>query len=268
MTLKKIIAFTLTCAISTQAFAHSRWVLPSHFNLSAEQGEWIMVDITASNETFNVDKAMGADLVRIITPNGKPSRASSSYKGHRKSVIDYFLKDPGTYKITNNSEASFITSYTIDGDHKRLSANKTELAGKLPAEAIAIKTTYRYARIESYVTLNAPSDNFKTEGKLLELLPVTHPSDIAENEKVTFKFLFNGKAQKDVAVEITADGARYRNNPQTLTLLSNEKGEITFTPNAAGRYLLVAEHKEDTPNSPLADQQMGSVFLTFEAQLN
>jgi len=268
MTIKKFIALTLTCAISTQALAHSRWVLPTHFNLSAEKGEWIMVDITASNETFNVDKAMGADLVKIITPDGKVSRPSSTYKGHRKSVVDYFLKESGTYKITNNSNAAYMTSYKINGDRKRLWANKEELSGKLPAGAKEIQTTYRYSRIESYVTMNTPSNNFKTDGKLLELIPVTHPSDIAENEKVTFTFLFNGKAQKNVSVEITADGVRYRNDPQTLKLLSNEKGEITFTPKNAGRYLLIAEHQENTPQSALADQQMGSVFLTFEAQLN
>ena len=268
MKLKKLIALTLTCAISTQAFAHSRWILPTHFNLSAENGEWIMVDITASNETFNVDKAMGADLVKIMTPDGKTSRTSSTFKGHRKSVADYFLKESGTYKITNNSNAAFMTTYEIDGDRKRLSANKADRGGKLPKNAKAVQTSYRYSRVESYVTMNTPSNNFKTDGKLLELVPVTHPSDIAENEKVTFAFLFNGKAQKNVSVEITADGVRYRNDPKTLKLLSDAKGEITFTPQHAGRYLLVAEHEETTPKSALADKQMGSVFLTFEAQLN
>jgi uncharacterized GH25 family protein len=268
MNLNKMLAITLACAISSQALAHSRWVLPTHFNLSAEKGEWIMVDITASNETFNVDKAMGADLVSIITPDGKKTRPSSTYKGHRKSVADYFVKDSGTYKITNNSKAAYMTSYTVNGEHKRLWANKAELAGKLPMQATEINTTYRYARIESYVTLNAPTNNFKTDGKLLELIPITHPSDIAENENVTFKFLFNGSVQKNVSVEITADGSRYRNDPQTIKLISNEKGEINFTPKAAGRYLLVAEHQERTPKSAFADKQMGSVFLTFEAQLN
>lgn len=90
MNIRKIIALTLTCAISTQTFAHSRWVLPTHFNLSAENGEWIMLDITASNETFNVDKARGADLVKVIMPDEKISRPSSTYKGHRKSLADYF----------------------------------------------------------------------------------------------------------------------------------------------------------------------------------
>ena len=104
--------------------------------------------------------------------------------------------------------------------------------------------------------------------KQYKSLTVTHPSNIAENEKVTFKFLFNGKAQKNVSVEITANGVRYRDTPNTLKLLSNAKGEITFTPQHAGRYLLVAEHEENTPKSALADKRMGRVFLTFEAQLN
>jgi uncharacterized GH25 family protein len=211
---------------------------------------------------------MGVDFVKIIMPDGKTSRPSSTYKGHRKSVADYFLKESGTYKITNNSNAAYMTTYEIDGDRKRLWANKTELSGKLPDQAKEIQTTYRYSRIESYVTMNTPSNNFNTDGKLLELVPVTHPSDIAENEKVMFKFLFNGKAQKNVSVEITADGVRYRNDPQTIKLRSNAKGEITFTPQNAGRYLLIAEHQENTPKSTLADKQMGSVFLTFEAQLN
>jgi len=85
---------------------------------------------------------------------------------------------------------------------------------------------------------------------------------------LTFKFLFNGKAQKNVTVEVIADGARYRNDPQALKLTSNEKGEIKFTPTSAGRYLLIAEHQENTPKSALADIQVGTVFLTFEAQLN
>ncbi len=268
MNLKKLIVVALTCAISTQAFAHSRWILPTHFNLSAENGEWIMADITASNETFNVDKAMGADYVKIITPSGKVTRPSSTYKGHRKSIADYFLESSGTYKLTNNKNPTYMTTYKVGEERKRISANKGELAGKLPQNAKEIKTSYRFARVESYVTLNAPSDNFKTDGTLLELVPVTHPSDIAENEQVTFKFLFNGKVQKGVAVEVTADGARYRNDPQTLKLISNEKGEINFTPATAGRYLLIAEHQENTPDSALAGTQAGTVFLTFEAQLN
>ena len=94
-----------------------------------------MVDITASNETFNVDKTIGADLVKIMTPDGNVSRLSSTYKRRCKSVADYFLKESGTYKITNNSNTAYMTSYKTNGDRKKLCANKLELRGKLPEGA-------------------------------------------------------------------------------------------------------------------------------------
>lgn len=265
--MNKVIALTLSSLLSFQVAAHSRWVLPSHFTLSADKGEWIMVDVTASNETFNVDKPMGSDNVRIITPNGKKSRPSSSYRGHRKSVVDYFVAGDGTYKITNNGEAGYMTYFKVGDKRQRMRISKAQY-DQLPAGASNVKTSYGLARIESYVTMNNPSDNFATDGRLLELVPVTHPSDIAQGEQATFKLLFNGKAQAKVAVEITREGVRYRNDPQTLKLTSNAQGEVSFTPKHAGRYLLVAEHEQATPNNKLADEASGEVFLSFEVLLD
>ncbi|TWX68473.1 DUF4198 domain-containing protein [Colwellia sp. C1TZA3] len=63
------------------------------------------------------------------------------------------------------------------------------------------------------------------------------------------------------------DGARYRNNPEVVKLTSNNKGEITFTPTQAGRYLLIAQYQQNAKNKALADKEQGAVFLTFEVQL-
>ena len=63
------------------------------------------------------------------------------------------------------------------------------------------------------------------------------------------------------------DGARYRNDPEAVKLVTNNKGEITFTPIKAGRYLLIAEYQQGAQNTTLADKEHGGVFLTFETQL-
>jgi uncharacterized GH25 family protein len=267
MNIKKAALFTLAIAISSQANAHSRWLLPSHFALSSEQGEWIALDATASNEVFNVDKALSIDSLSILTPAGERVRPSSSYKGHRKSVADYFVEESGTYKITSNAAPYYFSSYKLDDKRQRLRANKVELTAQLPKEAKNVNTTYGFARVESYVTMNNPTKNYASDGKFLELLPITHPSEIVEEELATFAFTFHGKLQAGVEIEITQDNARYRNAPQTLTLKTNNKGEITFTPKQAGRYLLVAEYQTEAANKTLADQEKGDVFLTFEVQM-
>ena len=267
MNIKKSLLFCLAVAISGQASAHSRWLLPSHFTLSSEHGEWVAVDASASNEVFNVDKALSIDALSILTPSGKMARPSSSYKAHRKSVADYFIEDSGTYKITNNASASYFSSYKVGDKRQRARANKAELKAMVPANATNLQTTYGLTRVETYITMNNPTENYGTDGQFLELLPKTHPAEIVENEAATFAFTYHGKAQAGVEIEITPDGARYRNTPDVLKLTTDKNGEVTFTPAHAGRYLLIAEYEQDAKNKTLADKEQGGVFLSFEAQL-
>lgn len=254
-----------------QASAHNRWILPSHFNLSNDKGEWVMADITASNETFNVDKPMGADKLEITGPNGKRVRVGSSYRGHRKSVVDIHLEDSGTYQFKMGGEASYWTSYQLIGDEKKhwlRGVNKLQRQGQLPKGAINAHTMESYANVLSYITLNTPSKGFKTTDKGLEFVPVTHPSDVAQGEQAQFKFIFNGQPQAGVSVEIVREGVRYRNDQNVLKLTSDKKGIINFTLAQAGRYLLMAEHQSDVKHNPQADTVGGQIFLTFEAVLD
>ncbi|MGB1262502.1 MAG: DUF4198 domain-containing protein [Cognaticolwellia sp.] len=267
MKFKTSLLFCLALAVSSQASAHSRWLLPSHFTLSSEQGEWLAIDATASNELFNVDKALSIDGMSILTPSGKKSRPSSSYKAHRKSVADYFVKESGTYKITNNASASYFSSYKVGDKRQRARANKIQLKALIATNATDLQTTYGLTRVETYITMNNPTENFASDGLFLELLPKTHPAEIVENEPATFAFTYHGEVQAGVEVEIISDGARYRNTPNTLKLTSNQEGEITFTPSHAGRYLLSAEYQQTAKDNTLADKEHGGVFLTFEVQL-
>ena len=267
MNIKKTLLLSLAFAISSQASAHSRWLLPSHYTLSSEQGEWVALDATASNEVFNVDKALSIDSLSILTPLGEKTRPSSTYKVHRKSVADYFVKESGTYKVTNNAPASYFSSYKVADQHLRARVNKLELKALTPNNATDLKTTYGLTRVETYITMNNPTENYAIDGKFLELLPKTHPAEIVENEEVIFAFTYHGNIQAGVKVEIMRDGARYRNNPEVVELVSNNKGEINFTPKQAGRYLLIAEYQQNAQDITLADKEHGGVFLTFEAQL-
>ena len=270
--LKLLSLLALTFAASTQA--HNRWILPTHFNVSAEEGGkpvWIMADVTASNETFNVDKPMGSDRFSILKPNGKPSRPGSSFRGHRKSVVDINLAESGTYKMFLDSDVSYWTRYEMAGSDEAKwlrGANKATRDARLPKGAKNVKTMASKAQVMTFVTLNEPTNNYGVSNEGLELKPITHPSDIAQNEQVTLQMLFDGKPQQGVKVEIIKDGARYRNDPEALELKSNKNGEVTFTLKDAGRYLLMANYRSESSDNPLADEVGGQIFFTFEAVLN
>lgn len=132
-----------------------------------------------------------------------------------------------------------------------------------------VVTQLSYTRAESYITVGKPTEKaLEIESKLLELKPLTHPSDIIEGEAVTFQFFFDGKPQQGVTAEITREGTLYRNHQEQIDVVSDKDGKITFTPDVAGRYLMKANYKGELNNHPLADKASANVHLTFETLLN
>lgn len=258
-------------AAATTAQAHPRWVLPSHFTVSKEGGDWLTFDVTASHGTFVFDKPAGSEQAFVIMPDGRSERPNFVVRGKRRSMFDFFFVEEGTHKVAINNQPSYYTQYKAGRRDtvKWAKASKADRASVIPEKARDVVTQLSYTRAESYVTVGMPTDKaLEIEGKLLEMKPITHPSDIIEGEEVTFQFFFNGEPQQGVTAEITREGTLYRNHQEQIDVVSDKDGKITFTPDVAGRYLMKANYKGELKNDPLADKASVNVHLTFETQLN
>lgn len=258
-------------AAATTAQAHPRWVLPSHFTVSKEGGDWLTFDVTASHGTFVFDKPAGSEQAFVIMPDGRSERPNFVVRGKRRSMFDFFFVEEGTHKVAINNQPSYYTQYKAGRRDtvKWAKASKADRASVIPEKARDVVTQLSYTRAESYVTVGMPTDKaLEIEGKLLEMKPITHPSDIIEGEEVTFQFFFNGEPQQGVTAEITREGTLYRNHQEQIDVVSDKDGKITFTPDVAGRYLMKANYKGELKNNPLADKASMNVHLTFETQLN
>ncbi|CAH1523518.1 putative exported protein [Vibrio owensii] len=258
-------------AAATTAQAHPRWVLPSHFTVSKEGGDWLTFDVTASHGTFVFDKPAGSEQAFVIMPDGRSERPNFVVRGKRRSMFDFFFVEEGTHKVAINNQPSYYTQYKAGRRDtvKWAKASKADRASVIPEKARDVVTQLSYTRAESYVTVGMPTDKaLEIEGKLLEMKPITHPSDIIEGEEVIFQFFFNGEPQQGVTAEITREGTLYRNHQEQIDVVSDKDGKITFTPDVAGRYLMKANYKGELKNDPLADKASMNVHLTFETQLN
>ncbi|WP_282175060.1 DUF4198 domain-containing protein [Vibrio diabolicus] len=258
-------------AATTTAQAHPRWVLPSHFTVSKEGGDWLTFDVTASHGTFVFDKPAGSDQAFVMMPDGRSERPNFVVRGKRRSMFDFFFTEEGTHKVAINNQPSYYTQYKAGRRDtvKWARANKAERHDVLPEQARDVVTQLSYTRAESYITVGMPTDKaLDIEGKMLEMKPVTHPSDIIEGEPVTFQFFFNGEPQEGVTAEITREGTMYRNHQEQIDVVSDKDGKVIFTPEVAGRYLMKANYKGELKDNPLADKASANVHLTFETQLN
>ncbi|MGJ8581275.1 MAG: DUF4198 domain-containing protein [Psychromonas sp.] len=273
---KKISTVAVACAIfggltlSQVANAHPRWIMPSHFAISKEGGDWLTFDVTASHGTFVLDKPAGAENARIVMPDGRQERPDAVLRGKRRSVFDFHFTEEGTHRVQVTNSPSYVTHYKAGkrDTQKRLRASKVERIALLPEGAREVSSTLNYTRAETYITVGKPSEKpFPLEGTYLELLPETNPADIVATEPVRFQLFFNGKPQVGVKAEITRDGTLYRNQQEQIDVVTDEQGFIEFTPEVAGRYLLKATHQAPIADNPLADNMNVSVHLTFEAVL-
>ncbi|MCP4325062.1 MAG: DUF4198 domain-containing protein [Psychromonas sp.] len=271
--MKKISVVTGVLAsllLSQVAQAHPRWVLPSHFSVSKEGGDWLTVDVTASHGTFVFDKPAGSQNALVIMPDGSSERPNFTITGKRRSMFDFFFVEPGTHKITVNNPVVYYTEYKAGRRDtlKWVKANKADRVQLLPEKARDISTQASFTRAESYITVGKPSSEaLKIEGKLLELLPITHPADIVQGESVQMQFYFEGEIQANVIVEITREGTLYRNHQEQIDLISDKDGMISFIPEHAGRYILKAKYSAPLKGNLLAEKSKSNVHLTFEAIL-
>ncbi|MCA2442104.1 MULTISPECIES: DUF4198 domain-containing protein, partial [Vibrio] len=230
-----------------------------------EGGDWLTFDVTASHGTFVFDKPAGSEQAFVIMPDGRSERPNFVIRGKRRSMFDFFFVEEGTHKVAINNEPSYYTQYKAGRRDtvKWVRANKAERADVLPEKTRDVVTQLSYTRAESYITVGKPTEKaLEIEGKLLELKPLTHPSDIIEGEAVTFQFFFDGKPQQGVTAEITREGTLYRNHQEQIDVVSDKDGKITFTPDVAGRYLMKSNYKGELNNHPLADKTSANVHLT------
>ena len=258
-------------AAATTAQAHPRWVLPSHFTVSKEGGDWLTFDVTASHGTFVFDKPAGSEQAFVMMPDGRSERPNFVVRGKRRSMFDFYFVEEGTHKVAINNQPSYYTQYKAGRRDtvKWAKASKVERVGVIPEQARDVVTQLSYTRAESYITVGKPTEKvLEIEGKLLEMKPLTHPADIIEGEEVTFQFFFNGQPQAGVTAEITREGTLYRNHQEQIDVVSDKDGKVTFILDVAGRYLMKANYKGELKNDPLADKASSNVHLTFETQLH
>lgn len=258
--------FVVLMLVATQpTWAHKRWLLPSLFNVSEPQ--WITIDATVSNNIFFADRPWPLARIRVETPTGKEAKIENKVEGHRRSSFDVELKETGTHKVVSGGEVFFAQFQESGADKpsRKRGFDFEELKSSIPNDATAVKYAKSISRLESYITFGAPSlQVFEPKNKGIELVPVTHPNDLYQSEKVQFKFLVNGEAVKGLEALVVWEGTRHRNAEEAVTYQTDEAGILTIALTQSGRFLIEINHEAEAKNDPVFEKYYFGYFGTFE----
>lgn len=270
--MKKIISGVLVgclASLSLSAQAHRMWILP-YETVAAGDSAWVTFDVAVSNDIFQIDHGgPRIDGISVLTPDGKTEEPKNVLAGQLRTSFDVNLTAQGTYKIAIASGGLSARWETADGKRgswpaRGAKANPAEFATAVPADAKNLEVSQNSRRVETFVTLGAPTQQaLAPTNQGLELVPITHPNDLRLDKPSEFKFLIDGKPAIGVKVTIIAGGTRYRTSPQEVEFESDHKGIIRVKWGSAGQYWLGASYKDDNAKKP-ATSRSGSYSASFE----
>lgn len=262
--MKLISAAVISAALLTPltALAHDTWLLPSKTVLAS--GQWVTVDAAASTLPFIKDHAplrLNDDNLRITAPDGSAVEAQNLAIGKLRSTFDLQLTQEGTYKIAVLFDA--IMASWEDGDQRHRwpprggSFSAEGFAKAVPKKAKNLRVTQMIRRMETYVTAGQPDAGaLKPQGKGLELVPVTPFNDLYSDESATFQLLLDGKPAANQAVEVIADGVRYRTAVNEIALTTDKDGRFSITWPGPGMYWLKTSLRDDKATKPATERSL------------
>ncbi len=251
------------CGAFTSAQAHNVWLLPSSTVLS--KAEWITVDAAVSNDLFFFNHVpLNLDGLAVTAPDGASVAPQNVHKGKLRSVFDLELQQAGTYRLavlSNGLFASYKDKAT--GQPRRWRGTPEKFAAEVPADAVDLAVTQAVGRVEAFVTVGKPSAVAPAR-QGLELVPVTHPNDLAKGEKATFAFHLDGEPVPDLGVVLVPGGTRYRDAVGAIKATTDASGRFSVTWPQAGMYWIDADVKDQKTSLPQAKERRLSYVGTVE----
>ncbi|NVM77763.1 putative GH25 family protein [Duganella sp. SG902] len=268
---KSLIALALAgmSLVSTGAHAHKPWILPSSSQVEPgrDGNAWVTVDAAISEGLFDIDhQALKLDGIDITGPDGAKLTPENVGNGKLRNTFDLKLVKPGTYKIALVSQSVFGSYKDKEGNVKRFRGSEESLAKDVPADATEVKLSRTESRLETFVTNgDASKEVLKATGKGLELVPVTHPTELRAGEKATFRFLLDGKPAANQGVSLIPGGVKYRGTLGEIRKTTDANGELTLVLPAAGAYMVSSSWPAAAPQAPGQPPQMPPRRATYAA---
>ncbi|GGY69786.1 ABC transporter permease [Cellvibrio zantedeschiae] len=263
------VLFSSAMVASAVAQAHSTWLLPSDTS-KGNKGGWVAFDLTSSEEFFTFNGgAPKLGPIQVIAPDANTTEVQNIFEGKVRNSFEVEMTQQGTYKVFNTNSGLTARWETADGKRgfwppRGAKADPAELATAVPKDAKNLEVTQASRRVETFVTVGAPTrESLKPTNQGLELVPVTHPNDLAASEASEFIFLMDGKPAVGAKIEVVEGGSRYRLSPAEQNYETDKNGRVKIQWKKTGMYWLGASYKDNKAAKP-ATGRSGSYSATFE----
>ncbi len=252
----------ITCVGSIQA--HTPYLLPNSFSTSS--AEKLTAISSFTEEFFVPDFKVESDDFHLLLPDGSRVNYSNVTIVDQLTVLETGLDVDGTYLLsTGNRLGRKFKMKRVDGAWDYLRRNHDGETEEAP-EGVETADFQSQTVAVAYVTKGAPTaEVLSAAGVGLELVPVTHPSEVYFEESFELKLLFNGEPLSGHELNVFREGGSYEEPKYKRLVSSDEKGIVSVSFDQPGVCLIMTRHQGRAPEGSEAPYRSYTIALTFEA---
>lgn len=258
--------FVITFLSSTLLLAHEFWLMPNKFRVKINES-FALTFYVGEDFTGELWKRKKDKTLKLTHFTGK-KRIDLTELSIKSDTNDIPLKfdNEGTHVVALETQNSFIAleaqkfnDYLKDDGIDNIYAVR-EKKGELNKPS---KEFYRRCA-KTLIQVGTKSDNTfeQNTGMPLEIIPMQNPYFSKIGDKFTVKVLFNGKPLTDKMIVTWNKTDITKTRQQKLR--TNADGEMTFTLDQKGQWMVSSVHMIPIVNNPEGDYQSYWGNLTFE----
>lgn len=249
-----------SCLVALTAQAHTPYLLPISFDVQPK--DTIGVDAGFTEKFFIPDVAFGATEFAIVTPEGARIPFGDIRQFKQRTVAEQKLPDEkGTYRLSTGPRLGAVFR-TWERNGKTESARDPQQV--MPADARLLSHYQSLSVSEAYVTAGKPSAKaLAPVGKGLEIVAITHPSDLFVNEKFEFTVQYNGKPLPNQKVSIYRSPMDLASQSTVQNVSTDADGKVALPLTKSGIYLALVRYQAAAPAGAAAPMYGNNYTLTY-----
>lgn len=230
--------------LATPVLAHSPYLKPNMFQPDPKR-DHVTVEASFSEDDLRPDIGMAADKWHATAPDGSAVALTPAASLKDATYLEVPLTADGTWRISTGERMGRVAKAAVQGNNVRFLGPDDK---PWPSETVV--DVQSVTRADVFITRGKPSAVPAPENDL-EIWPVSHPNDAYAGDPVRVRLLDSGKPVAGEHITIHGDEKIYQENvPAPLDLVSDANGEISFTPDHAGLYLLQARVRAPSQDNP------------------
>ena len=217
--------------LSSDAWAHDYWIMPSDFDPSP--GTLLEAEFTASHRFFVDEEAPNITGFRgfLVLPDGREIPLPYQRIAPTNASLLAPILGEGTYTLGAVSTRPEYWSTTSSG---HAPGRKSELAD-------GISTTAYVKSVKTYVNVGQPSESWRAPlGHAIEIVPLNNPASLKTGDPLTFKVLLHDQVTAGTEVYAVYEGFDSEDHEAPVTTTTDAQGQAQIRTDRPGPWLVYA----------------------------